>query len=585
MIARRELLGLGSAAFASCARSDTTYFGNTAVPATASLVHILNGDIDTLDPARSVGSYEFYVAPAVLEGLTQYHPESATPMAALATHYEANADCTEYRFYLRGHPAPKGTRLPASDDLPDTFVRRHAPAGARPACWSDGLPITAHDFVYAWRRLVDPQMAAPLGYPLAILENAPEIIARKLPASKLGVRAPDDFTFVVHLRSSTPFFIEFITSYVYAAVPRHVIEAARRRNAESSWTDPEHFVASGAFTLREYRRYDRIRLVPNPHYYDAHLVGLQELLFIPVVDGTAVMNLYKAGDADLTPGLSLSPIYTPVLSRRKDYHATPGFGTILPCINTRRPPFDNVLLRYALNMAIDKKAVTDFLGPGYLPARSVVAPLPQYPQPVSLKVEEDGRTYDVLSFDVDGARSLLAKAGFPGGLDSRGHTLEVPYHFPMLPENRPKAEIVQQQWLRHLHIRAKLRPHEFNVHWRMVLEADYSGLADYALLPLYRDPNGFLDQFANDADSNPTGWFDPRYVAELQAANAILNRTERMKALAACEQRLLAAMPFLPIYHPAWGYLCKPFVRGLASHPFDVRAFKYVWIDRNWRPS
>ena len=126
MIGRRALLGLAPAALASCARSDGAYFRNTTAPTNASLVHILNGDIDTLDPARSPGSYEFYVAPAVLEGLTQYHPESATPMAALATHYEANADCTEYRFYLRGHPSPKGTLLLSSEDLPDTFVRRHA---------------------------------------------------------------------------------------------------------------------------------------------------------------------------------------------------------------------------------------------------------------------------------------------------------------------------------------------------------------------------------------------------------------------------------------------------------------------------
>jgi hypothetical protein len=70
----------------------------------------------------------------------------------------------------------------------------------------------------------------------------------------------------------------------------------------------------------------------------------------------------------------------------------------------------------------------------------------------------------------------------------------------------------------------------------------------------------------------------------LQAANAIVNRTDRLQKLAACEKRLLEGMPFLPMYHAAWGYLCKPFVRGFASHPFDVRAFKYIWIDTNWRP-
>ena len=82
-----------------------------------------------------------------------------------------------------------------------------------------------------------------------------------------------------------------------------------------------------------------------------------------------------------------------------------------------------------------------------------------------------------------------------------------------------------------------------------------------------------------------TRWqvLDPDYAAELETANAVLNRTERLMKLAVCEKRLLAAMPFLPLYHAAWGYLCKPFIRGLTGHPFDVRAFKYVWIDTNWR--
>ena len=118
----------------------------------------------------------------------------------------------------------------------------------------------------------------------------------------------------------------------------------------------------------------------------------------------------------------------------------------------------------------------------------------------------------------------------------------------------------------------------------MVLDADYNGIADYAVWPLYLDPNGFLDQFATDANGNPSGWSDPGYASELAAANAILSRPERLKGLAACEKRLLQAMPFLPFYHAAWGYLCKPFVQGLGSHLFDVRAFKYVWIDTNWRP-
>src|SRR5262249_33727502 len=147
---------------------------------------------------------------------------------------------------------PKGTRLPNSADLPDRLRRgRRVSPAILPAFWSDGHRITAYDFVYSWRRFVDPQTAAPLSFQFLILKNAREIITGKRPSTDLGVHAGDEFTFVVELRSSSSFFLEFITSYVYSAVPRNVVEAARSRNAEQTWTEASHIVTSGAFTLRD----------------------------------------------------------------------------------------------------------------------------------------------------------------------------------------------------------------------------------------------------------------------------------------------------------------------------------------------
>src|SRR5262245_19710875 len=196
MIARRALLAAGPLLLASCARSEGSYFGSTVPPKKGKLVHILNGEIDTLDAAKSIGSYEFYVMPALFEGLTQYHPELPTPMAALATHYETNADLTQYRFYLRGHVAPKGTRLPSSAELPQKFLqgRTPSPDSAR-AYWSDGRPITAYDFVYSWRRFVDPQTGSPQSDQYFLVKNARDVIAGRRPPSDLGVHAPDEFTF------------------------------------------------------------------------------------------------------------------------------------------------------------------------------------------------------------------------------------------------------------------------------------------------------------------------------------------------------------------------------------------------------
>ena len=148
---RRTFVGVGAASLTSCSRSQGEYFGRTAPPLSSKLVCSLLAEPSTLDPAKSPGGFESYIVPALFEGLTLYHPETPEPIAGLATHYETSQRQDRFTFYLRGHAAPQGVRLPNWADLPAEFTRgRKPPVEARPACWSDGQPITAHDFVYSW---------------------------------------------------------------------------------------------------------------------------------------------------------------------------------------------------------------------------------------------------------------------------------------------------------------------------------------------------------------------------------------------------------------------------------------------------
>jgi oligopeptide transport system substrate-binding protein len=164
--------------------------------------------------------------------------------------------------------------------------------------------------------------------------------------------------------------------------------------------------------------------------------------------------------------------------------------------------------------------------------------------------------------------------------------LEVTYHYPILPDTKPKFEILQEQWRRHLGIRVKAAPREFNIHWQMIRDGDYTGVADYALFAPYLDPNPFLEQFLAVGPGNPAAWTDPAYNAMLASANRTLEAAARMARLAQCEQYLLKAMPFIPLYFDVWAYLQKPYVKGLRGNRLaDMRAFKYAWIDTHWRPS
>ncbi len=237
-------------------------------------------------------------------------------MAALATHYEASADATSFTFYLRGNPAPWGTALPGAETLPEEFTRgRRAAPNRIPARWSDGRTITAHDFVYSWRRFLDPGTGAPMAYQLYYVLHAEEIHTGKRGIEELGVRALDDFTFRVDLRSPTPFFLNLITQYIFNPVPRHAIEAARRHGDESTWTQPGRMVSSGPFLLKEWRPYERISAVRNPLYYDSGIVDIDELHFAPVVNGSTMVDLYKSGEVAAVPGVSFPSLFIPMLGR------------------------------------------------------------------------------------------------------------------------------------------------------------------------------------------------------------------------------------------------------------------------------
>jgi oligopeptide transport system substrate-binding protein len=534
-----------------CGSSEGPYFGRTDPPGEQRLVFLNNGEPDSLDPGLHPGGREMPIINALFEGLTKMHPVTLEPLAGLATHYESNPDRTRFTFYLRGHPSPRGIRLPNTDTLREEYRAgkltedlsrgRVAPSDALPARWSDGVVITAHDFVYAWRRVVDPKAASPNAASLYVIRNAEEINRGREPGDALGVRALDDFTLQVDLRTPTPFFLQLQSQRMFRAVPRHVIEQAAARGQETSGTEPGRIVTSGPFVLREWRPYDRLVVVRNPRYYDSALVGLDEIVFLPV-GGTTGLNLYKAGMAHaMTGGAFPSEIGVRHFAGKRDLHVRPVLYQHNYVINTRKRPFDNVLLRYALSMATDRDAMARTLQRGDAPVPGYVLAMAGYEPTRSLAVTVQGRTCDVLAHDPKGARELLAAAGFPGGIGPDGRRLSI----EILTPEVFLEEVLQNQW-------------------RSV-------------------PNTFIDFFVSGADQSGTGWSDPTFDSMLAEANATVDSNERLRKLADCERFLLKAMPMLGIYGASWPFLQKPDVRGIPSNPLDENLFEYGWIDTRWR--
>ena len=569
-IPRRSLLAAGPMALAGCGADRDPYFGNTAPPSGQRLVFETIADPMTLDPTlTSNGPGDQYILPALFEGLTAFHPINSGPMAALATHYEASAEGTRYRFILRGHPSPRGTRLLGTDDLPIELTRgRKAASSRKPARWSDGRQITAHDFVYSWRRAVEPGTAAPFANLLYDLKNGREINVGKQSPDQLGIRAADDFTLDLDLAVPVPYFLQMTSAPFLAAVPRQAIESAG-----PLWTNPRNIVTSGPFTLAEWRLRDCVRLVRNPSYYDAEQVALDEIQFVPFSDINTLLHYYKAGEAHSTAAVE-SPLLKS-LHVKSDCRRHRMFGLRSCTFNVGKPPFDNPLVRQAFNMGIDKAAIARWMAMGQAPARTLVPPVETYEPPPKVLVSVRGISYDVLAFDPAGARELLRAAGFDFGQS-------VEFLAPALSNTLLLAEILRAQWKRHLGVNVQVVAKEFSVFGEAMMSASYTGISDNWDYGQYTDPNWFLSYFLPGAPS-PTGWTDPKYTAMLTRANRAADPAERMSMLSGCEKYMLAAMPMMPLYYDAWSYFEKPYVRGCGGNLVGSRPFKYTWIDTNWR--
>ena len=558
-ISRRHVLA-SPLALAGCAGA-SPYFGKTTPPTSQRLVYSNGEEPGTLDPAQSVGAASEIVMSALLDSLTSLDPLTLEPAAGLATHYDLDDGGTRYTFFLRGHRKPRGIRLPNTDSLPrEISLGRRAPPDRIPALWSDGTPVTAHDFVYSWRRFVDPATAAPMAFYLAPLQgsNAPDTLA---------VRAIDDFTFQFELETPTPSFVKLLWQPFLAAVPRQSIKAARQ------WTTPAHYVSSGPFLLREWRPYDRIVLTRNPRYWETKSVAIEEIVFLPISNGTANVNLYKAGAMQSMDPRLIPPPLVAALAQKKDFVTAPALRTLWFLLNITTPPLDRLAVRYALNLATDKVAIAKFLGAGQKPANGIVPPLPGYPPLQKLGVSIGGRKLDLLAFDPGAARELLRAEGIAD--------LELAITFPTLPNIREIAVILQRQWRECLGVRVNLLE-QGEAEWLQNLgKKQYRHVTQDSWTARCADPTDYLALFGPPLHYST--WTDINFDRGFTEANRILDPDERMKALAACEAKLIGAMPVIPIFHDTWTYLESPYLRGLKPNPFAAPQFKYAWIDTNWR--
>ncbi len=479
----------------------------------AALRIALPGQPANLDPNKTSDAISGILLNQLHEGLTR-HSQALEVEPALAESWEFSPDFMQITFHLR--------------------------PGLR---WSDGQPLTAHDFVYSWRRLLAPETAAEYAYFLYDIQGAEDYNSGEAGVEALGVEALDDRMLRVKLTRPAAFFPHVTTFIVTHPVRRDVIE-----RWGDAWTRPEHAVYTGPYVAAEWIDEYRMTLAPNPH----HALQRPQIPRVEVYtlsEKTTALNLFVTERADVV--IDMLPLAIPAFKGQPTYINAPKLEVRYVALRVDAPPTDDVRVRRALALAIRREEFPAILQGGELPTATW---LPQGMQGHNPAIG--------LPQDPEAARKLLAEAGYPGGAGFPKLTLL----FRAGDDWRLVAENLQQQWRRELGVEVQIQTREQKVFFEEIRatndQAPPMHLARW--VADFPDPENFMSLFIQASGNNNVRFRNARYDEAVDQAVRRADPAER-KALYDEAQRLLVTeeVAIIPIYTGAQNLLIQPRVQGL----------------------
>lgn len=512
-------------AFAGCAKHETRVAAGTR----DQILHIGNSsEPKDLDPNTFQAAVEWTIDSALFEGLVNIANDGDTILPGVAERWDISADGLVYTFHLR----------------PD-------------AQWSDGSPLTADDFLFSFRRVFTPSIAASTadqGYAIA---GARDYATGRNPSpDSVGVRALDPRTFEIRLEHPAPYLLCVLGGAPFMPVPRHVIEKfGGATRAGTAWTRLGNIVSNGAFVLKSWQPHANLTVARNPRYWDRGRVRLNEVRFYPIESGDTEERAFRAGQLHVTFDLPPHKLSVYRDAKPPQLHVTPLLAVTYVIFNTNRPPFDNARVRRALSLAVDRdRLVANVLHESASPAHSLTRPgTGGYSPPVLAD-------YDPLQ-----ARRLLAEAGYPGGVGfPQAELLSHPGG-----SSRQLAEALQQIWQRELGVRLEIAQQESKV---MIdaLEAKNYQVALTGYFYGMQAPEFILTLARSISPSNQSGWKNPVFDQAFTAADFASSVAARHAAFDQMEQLVHAEAPYAPIYSSNKCQLIHPSVRGWRDNALYV---------------
>ncbi len=491
---------------------------------------------ESLDPHLVRGAVEWTLVGSLFEGLVVPDHETLEPRPGVAERWTVSPDGLTYTFFLRAN-----------------------------AKWSDGTPVTAADFLYGARRLLAPKLgAAHAENNLFFVKNARAYQGGKVTDfAAVGVRTPDARTVEFTLERPAPFFPSAL--FLFYPVPQAVVERfAPMDERRNDWIRPGNLVSNGPFRLKSWRANQGVVLERNPFFWDAGSVRLREVHFAPIENPSVEENAFRNGLLHMTSFVPLNKIEVYQKETPPVLHTVDDRGIYFYTVNVAKPPLNDVRVRQALALAIDRAALVESVIKGGKRAATHFTPpgMGGYEAPARLR------------FDPAEAQARLAAAGFPGGkgmpaielmIDAREHHVIV-------------AEAVQQMWQRHLGITVKLVNQETQVLNQAKRTMDFQMVRGSWNATTYQDPIYFLGAWQTGGLYNEAKWshagfdalIDATWTPDLAARNAAFRRAEEV---------LLTELPAIPIYFSTQVILVHPSVKGWVPRPFADRRLRHVWLE------
>ena len=466
---------------------------------------------------------------------------------------------------------PKGDAVPgmatewttSEDGLTWTFKLREAQ-------WSDGTPVTADDFVFSWRRLVDPKVAAPYAYFIYAFKNATDVSAGRKPLEALGVTAPDPHTLVIALEHPAPYLLEMMPHQSLYPLPRHVVEAKGKE-----WTKAENYVCNGPFTLVEWVPHDHITAKKNPGFYDAENVKLQTVIYYPTDDYAAALKQFRAGELDIQLRLDSQQIDWIRANMPETIDSTPQLTVEYVLVNHGRPPFNDVRVRAAINNVLNREVIANRIRRvGDAPAYNIVPPgTANFPGGNSLDFKS-------LSYPqrLANARSLMRQAGF-----GPGRPLSTTFMIRSTAAGNYRAVAAAiQQMLALIYIDVAIIPNDFSI---FITETQIHNfdMCEMAWGADFNDAETFLTLFLTGAGNNDGQYSNPAFDALLAAEQKEKDVQARGKILAQAEAFLLKDHAVMPLYFFADPDMVRPYVKGWVANSVNYHLSRWISIDQKVR--